>query len=216
MEINSLYETNINNKFNFDDEVEIDEYNNSYYFEEDYEDIKTNPNILWFKYEEKIKKVINNLSYNKNFDPKDLMQEAYIYFIEFCAIYDPYYAYNFIPFDRYIFKNLIIKLRSYIQRFYFKVKREQPSELSDYQFAPSRNNISELEGDMYVNFLYSLISESQRQILDLSVKGYKQREIGDILGISQSRVSVIKNKTLKKLHEYLKTNKMPKKKAKKF
>jgi RNA polymerase sigma factor (sigma-70 family) len=52
---------------------------------------------------------------------------------------------------------------------------------------------------LYLEYIYSLITKRQREILDLSLKGYKQQEIGNYLKISQSRVSVIKNKTLKKL-----------------
>jgi hypothetical protein len=78
-------------------------------FEQDFEDIKMQSNVIWFKYEEKIRKIINGLSYWKNFDGEELIQQAYIYFIELAKIYDPYYNGNFIPFDKFLFKNLIIK-----------------------------------------------------------------------------------------------------------
>ena len=187
------------------------------FFEEDYEDVKNDPNLIWFKYEEKIRKVINGLSYWKNFDGEELLQQAYLYFVDFCKAYDPYYYGNFIPFDKYLFKNLIIKLRAFIQRYYFKIKREQPTEFTEYNTSPtSKNNISEVEDKLYTDYIYSLISEKQQQILDLSLKGYKQQEIGEILDISQSRVSVIKNKTLNKLNDILE-NKVPaKKKIKKL
>ncbi len=186
-------------------------------FEEDYEDIKDSSNLIWFKYEDKIRKIINGLSYWKNFDKDELIQQAYIYFIEFCKIYDPYYNGNFIPFDKFLFKNLIIKLRAYIQRYYFKTKREQPTEFSEYATQSSaRNNILEAEDKIYSEYIYSLISKRQQQILDLSLKGYKQQEIGEKLDISQSRVSVIKKKTLSKLNEILDSKKAPKKSVKKM
>jgi len=186
-------------------------------FEEDYEDVKMESNLVWFKYEEKIRKIINGLSYWKNFDKDELIQQAYIYFIEFCKIYDPYYNGNFIPFDKFLFKNLIIKLRAYIQRYYFKSKREQPTEFSEYTTqSTARNNILEAEDKIYSEYIYSLISDRQQKILDLSLKGYKQQEIGEILDISQSRVSVIKKKTLSKLNEILDSKKPPKKSMKKF
>lgn len=183
-------------------------------FEEDYEDVKTQPNFIWFKYEDKIKKIINGLSYWKNFDGEELIQQSYIYFIELSKIYDPYYNGNFIPFDKFLFKNLIIKLRAYIQRYYFKRKREQPTEFSEYATkTANKNNISDVDDKLYSEYIYSLISERQQQILDLSLQGYKQQEIGEILDISQSRVSVIKKKTLNKLNEILE-NKQPAKKKK--
>ena len=101
-------------------------------FEPLYELIKNTPNEVWELYEEKIRKTINGLSYWKNFDKNELLQQSYIYFIEFCQIYDPYYNGGFIPFNKFLFKNLIMKLRAYIQRYYFKSKREQPSEFSEY------------------------------------------------------------------------------------
>lgn len=186
-------------------------------FEEDYEDVKYDPNLIWFKYEEKIRKIISTLAYWKNFDNEELIQQAYIYFTEFCKIYDPYYNGGFIPFDKFLFKNLIIKLRAFIQRFYFKRKREQPTEFSEYMSHHSlKNNILDIEDKIYSEYLYSLISERQQQILDLSLKGYKQQEIGEILDISQSRVSVIKKKTLNRLNEILANNGKVKKKPRRF
>ena len=186
-------------------------------FEEDFEDVKTDHNLIWFKYEEKIRKMINTLAFWKNFENEELVQQAFIYFIELCNIYDPYYNGNFIPFDKFLFKNLIIKLRAFIQRFYFKRKREQPTEFSECIGHHSlKNNILDLEEKIYNEYLYSLISERQRQILDLSLKGYKQQEIGEILDISQSRVSVIKKKTLTKLNEILANNGKVKKKQRRF
>ena len=86
--------------------------------EADYHLIKNEPNAMWFKYEEKIRKVTTSLGYWKNFDSDELYQQAYMYFVDFCKNYDPYYNGNFIPFDKYLFKNLIIKLRAYIQSYY--------------------------------------------------------------------------------------------------
>lgn len=189
-------------------------------FEEDFEDVKNDPNFIWFKYEDKIRKIINGLSYWKNFNSDELIQQSYIYFVEFCRIYDPFYNGNFIPFDKFLFKNLIIKLRAYIQRYYFKEKREQPTEFSEYVSNSfnnlNKNNIDDVEEKLHSDYLYSLISERQREILKLSIEGYKQQEIGEILDISQSRVSVIKKKTLNKFKEILENNGKVKKKTRKF
>ena len=176
-------------------------------FEEDYEDIKTNPGVVFEKYYNQVVKLINGLSYWKSFDKEELMQQSYIYFLDFCKLYDPYYNDNFIPFDKFVFKNLIIKLRSHIQRHYVYKKREQPTEFNEYNTSSHiRNDISLLEDKIFIQYLFSFINERQKEILNLSLQGYKQQEIGKILNISQSRVSVIRRKTLELLKKIIEDN----------
>ena len=187
----------------------IDNYGNELAFESLYELVKESPNEVWAIFEEKILKICNGLGYSKGFDKNELLQQSYIYFIEFCLIYDPYYGsinneVHFIPFDKFLFYNLIMKLRAYIQRYYFKSKREQPTEFSEYMTtSSSKNNITETEDKMYSEYIYSLISKRQGEILRLSSEGYKQSQIGGLLNISQSRISVIRRKCLDKLNEIL-------------
>lgn len=177
-------------------------------FEEDYEDIKLNPGVVFEKYYNQVIKLINGLSYWKSFDKEELLQQSYLYFLDFCKSYDPYYKGNFIPFDRYVFKNLIIKLRSHIQRFYVYKKREQPTEFSEYNTSSfTKNDIVASEDKMFIQYLFSFVNDRQKEILKLSMEGYKQQEIGEILNISQSRVSVIKRKTLEMLRNILEEDK---------
>lgn len=136
----------------------------------------------------------------------------YLYFVYFCEQYDPYWNGGFIPFDRYLFKNMIIKLRAFIQRFYVKRKREKPIELNDINDETSdieenvSHDIDYTESQIYSDYIYSRISNRQRQIIELTMQGYRQQEIGEILNISQSRVSVIKKRTLIRLQQLLATN----------
>ena len=169
------------------------------YYEPEFEDVRNNRNYIWMKYSDRIKKTLKVMAYWKNFDREDLYQQAFLYFVELCDIYTPFYNGNFIPFDKYLFKNLIIKLRAYIQNYYLKSKREQPTEISERTSSNHKNNVSDMENQIFVEQLYSLISERQAKILELTFKGYKQQEIGEMLNISQSRVSVIKKRTIKKL-----------------
>ena len=182
----------------------VEEISNTSLVEDDYDLIKNNPNKIWEKYDSKIQKITNSIGYWKNFDRDELYQQAYIYFVTLCKNYNPYYNGNFYPFDKYFFKNLIIKLRAYIQSYYFKRKREQPTEFLETTMGYKDN--SAIDNKMHVEYLYGLISEKQRQVLELHMRGYKQKEIGEMLGISQSRVSVIKKKTLKKIAEKIKNN----------
>lgn len=185
--------------------VDIDDVIKELPIEEDYHLIKNDPNAMWFKYEEKIRKVTNSLGYWKNFDSDELYQQAYMYFIDFCKNYDPYYNGNFIPFDKYLFKNLIIKLRAFIQSYYFRRKREQPTEFTEYLLGASKDHLH-TDDKLFVEYIYDQISDRQTQIIKLSMDGFRQQEIGEILDISQSRVSVIKKKTIKKLKDQLKSD----------
>lgn len=183
------------------------------WYEPEYEEVKQDPNAVWLRYDERIRKTLKMMAYWKSFDPDELYQQAYIYFRDLCKVYTPYYQGNFIPFNKFIFKNVIIKLRAYIQNYYLKSKREQPTELSERTTTTEKKktDINDIENKVFVEYLYSLISERQAEILNLTFQGYKQQEIGNILDISQSRVSVIKKRTLKKLQEILKENNFEKK-----
>lgn len=183
------------------------------YYEPEYEDVKSDLNKVWMKYDERIRKTLKIMAYWKSFDVDELYQQAYIYFVELCEIYTPYYKGNFIPFDRFVFKNIIIKLRAYIQNYYLKSKREQPTELSERTTTKGfKNEIDDIENKVFIEYLYSLVNERQAEILSLTFQGYKQQEIGKLLDISQSRVSVIKKRTLKKLLKILEDNEMKKNK----
>jgi len=193
----SNFSSNSEEDFSFDTGVNCP-------FEEDYEDIKLNPGVVFEKYYNQIVKLINGLSYWKSFDKEELIQQSYIYFLDFCKLYDPYYNNNFIPFDKFVFKNLIIKLRSHIQRFYVYKKREQPTEFDEYSVGSTvKNDILNSEDKMFAQYLYSFIDDRQKEILTLSLQGYRQQEIGKILNISQSRVSVIRRKTLELLRDII-------------
>ena len=172
-------------------------------FEPLYEDVKTDRNKIWFMYEEKIQRLVGWLGWMKSFDKDELLQQAYIYFTVLCEAYDPYYDGKFFKFDRYLFKNLIIKLRAYIQRYYFKGNREKPSDCDYLLQNKTVDDIGDSESDMYVEYIFSLLNKRQKEVIGLTLEGYKQQEIGKKLKISQSRVSVIKKKALKELYMIL-------------
>ena len=174
------------------------------YYCPEYDDVRNNKVKVWMFYDERIKKTLKVMSYWKNYDKNDLYQQGYIFFDDLCDIYIPYYGGKFYPFDRYVFKNLIIKLRAYIQNYYLKGKREQPAEISERNLVGKiSNDIDEADDNLFAEHIYSMIDERQRDILYYTYSGYKQQEVGDRLDISQSRVSVIKKKTIKFLQEEL-------------
>ena len=173
-------------------------------FEPDYESIKIDPDAVWEHYEPNINKLVSGMAYWKNFDRADLYQQSYLFFRSLCENYDPFYLGHFFPFDRYLFKNLIIKLRAYIQRGYVKGSREKASEYIDYLLQDAVTDPIRLKNSkLYIDYIYSLLNDRQKNIVKLSIEGYKQQEIGKKLNISQSRVSVIKKKTIDVLKEML-------------
>lgn len=170
------------------------------YYCPEYDDVQLDPNKVWMFYDTRIKKTLGIMSYWKNFDKEDLYQQAYIFFVDLCKIYIPYYNGKFYPFDRYLFKNLIIKLRAYIQNYYLKSKREQPTEFSERNLsAKIVDDIKEADNKILVDHIYDICDEREREILGYTYQGYKQQEVGEIMEISQSRVSVIKKKALSML-----------------
>lgn len=174
------------------------------YYCPEYDDIRNNKVKVWSHYDDRIKKTLKVMSYWKNYDIDDLYQQGYLFFDDLCNIYIPYYGGKFYPFDRYIFKNLIIKLRAYIQNYYLKGKREQPVDITEkHDSAKICDDIGDTEEKIFIDYIYSMLDERQRDILEYTYQGYKQQEVGEILNISQSRVSVIKKKTLKILQDVL-------------
>lgn len=172
-------------------------------FEPLYEYVKTDKNKVWFLYQEKILRLVGWLGWMKNFSKDELFQQSYIYFVSLCDAYDPYYDGKFFKFDRYLFKNLIIKLRAYIQRHYFKGNREKPSDCDYLLQNQVVDNIGTSESEMYVEYIFSLLEGREKDVIRLTLEGYKQQEIGKKLKISQSRVSVIKKQALKELYMIL-------------
>ena len=171
-------------------------------FEPDYEAVKTQPNDVYFKYRGKIEHLVHGIARIKNFDRDELMQQAYMYFIQLCENYDPYYMGHFFAFDRYMFKNLIIKLRAYIQRYYCKSKREKPSEFCEVHLQKEIiGDPRDMESAMYISGIYARLTPRQRQVIELTVDGFRQSEIGRRLNISQSRVSVVKKRAIEVIYD---------------
>ena len=67
----------------------------------------------------------------------------------------------------------------------------------------SLDDIKEIDNKILVDQMYDLMDERQKDILDYTYRGYKQQEVGEILDISQSRVSVIKKKALVMLKDFV-------------
>lgn len=185
-----------------------------------YEDIKASPNDVWFIFEDKIKKFCKSKAYFKNFDVDELIQFAYIYFIEFCKRYDPYYDNKFFPFANSMFAYVIKKTEAYIQRYYFKQKREQPINLykSDTNAYSDNDKVSDFENKVYNNsqhqvdsikqyedtqyckYLLNLLNEREQKAIKLTLQGRNQTEAAKILNLSQPRFSAITNNALDKLY----------------
>jgi len=139
----------------------------------------------------------------KNFDKEELEQQAYLYFYDLCDQYDPYYEGKFYRFDRYLFKNMIMKLRAHIQRHYFKGNREKPSDCYFLLENQTIDTIGIKESDLFIGDIFKHLEERQRDVIKLTLDGYRQQEIGKRMGISQSRVSVLKKKALKQIFLFI-------------
>lgn len=194
--MNNFSKTNIND-FDFKSKNQIP-------FEEDYERIKDNPSEVFEKYYLQLEKTLSKLSYMKGVEKEELIQESYEYFLKFCERYDPYYQGYFVQFDRFVFKNIIMSLRAGVQKHYLTKDRERATDSADVPEKAVTTDITNANNQLLVEKLYSYLTDQQRQILELYSKGYKQYEIGEIIGISQSRISSIFKHSIKLLRRLIK------------
>lgn len=172
-------------------------------FEEDYELIKNNPYVVYQKYYYKLRKVVSNIAFYKSYNMEDLMQQCYINFVELCELYDPYYQGNFVKFDRYVFSNVMMRLKAYIQKYYKNINREKPSEIQDFNLDGHNHDMHNAEDKYMVQYVYKYLGKKQQLILKYYYMGYKQQEIAAMLDLNQSKISTIKNQTLKMLQEVM-------------
>ena len=190
-------------------------------FEPLYQDIKENPNDVWFLFEERMQKICKNLAYIKYFDYDELIQEAYLAFLHYAKVYDPYYCGNFYPFHIYIRSRVTQLLRAHIQHTRFKANRESCTDFIKLDRNSSKNveyqndellaDDYNLEDDLLFNqslqaFLKTL-NKDERFIFTETLNGTKQAEIGEKLHMKQSRVSVILKNIRIKYLTYFNMNK---------
>ena len=191
------FTNNENEDFSFHSKTQIP-------FEEDYEDIKTDKWKMFDKYLLQIEKTMSTLAYYKSADRDELIQDSYEIFLEFSNRYNPYYeGRNFMKFDRYLFRNLIMKIRASLQKKYKEIDREQPTEIQDFKHTDDRNEYKKTDDKLFVQYLFTYLTDQQKQIMELYMQGYKQAEIGKILNLTQSRISVVYKQSIKILKEVL-------------
>lgn len=171
-------------------------------FECDYEDIKYNPNAIFEKYYDNIEKTCETIAYYKNFDKDILIQQSYIYFRYLCNKYDPYYNGNFIRFDAFLYTQLQQKLYSYVQKYYIKTNREQPTIFTikneENEEKGTDSNILlidsyNLEEDVIFKQDYKLflneLNKTEQQVWNLYLNKYTQKEIAEEINSFQGYVS---------------------------
>ena len=157
-------------------------------------------NELWEICYPKIKKFVRIIASKKSMQLNDLLSYSYIIFATKSREYDPYYKNGFYPFINYILFQIGKNCYAYIQRHYFKAKRETPNEFAgDYDYRNRDENRSLFEtADDIDNYITHDVKEAlgklkkiEREVIILRMKGFKQSEIGKIYNISQPRVSNI-------------------------
>ena len=190
------FTNNENEDFSFHSKTQIP-------FEEDYEDIKLNRDKIFEKYFLQIEKTMSTLAYYKSANREELIQDSYEIFLEFCNRYNPYYEGNFMKFDRYLFRNLIMKIRAGLQKAYKETDREQPAEIQDFKHTDSRNDYKRTDDKLFIQYLFTYLTDQQKRIMELYMEGYKQAEIGRMLDLTQSRISVVYKQSIKILREVL-------------
>lgn len=168
----------------------MNKYDNQIPFEADYEDIKNDPNAVYEKYSINIRKTIISISMKYKFDYMELLSLSYLWFSCLAEKYNPYYNDGFIPFNNYLFANLCMKTKAYINRELFKTNREPvivDEEIRSDIIA--QNQYDETTQDV-INYL-NAIPPQYKDLLILKMNGYKQWQLAKHFNISQSRISVL-------------------------
>ncbi|MCF8567016.1 sigma-70 family RNA polymerase sigma factor [Alicyclobacillus tolerans] len=162
------------------------------------DEIKNHPNDIWNLVEPDIKTMTGYVARQKGLDRDELYQQAYLYFRSACEKFEPNYQGKDIPFDRYMYKNVWMNLRAYAQSYHFKRKREPAKEVFPRTDDEAEWNVEERET---VARCISVLDDKYATIVRLWMKGYKQTEIADIIGLSQSRICVLLQKAFRKMRE---------------
>ena len=156
-------------------------------------------NQLYMEYQDKINKNIHYMTKKRNLlhIEEDIQNEIYIYFISICKKYKENYNGVHIPLDKYLFKHINMKIVSLCQEERKYINRNLLLEEYDnnhlYYNSTNKDN-KELQHLVENQELISYIDklpDKIKNILLLHTIGYKQHEIAELVGSSQSRVCLI-------------------------
>jgi RNA polymerase sigma factor (sigma-70 family) len=146
----------------------------------------------------------------KNFDYDELHQNAYILFVDICNKYQPFYKGNNIPFLAYCRMSIKRRIYAYIQNYNRKNNKLQSIGELDY-FDALFNNINVSENientDTRLVKLLSimhLLSEGDRNMIDLILEDNNSTQIAKILGVSCSTVHIMRKRLILKIKQLLK------------
>ena len=171
-------------------------------FEPDYEDIKTNPQKIFNKYYKQIVGTMCTISYWKNYDRDELIQDSYEIVLQLCKDYDPYYNGKFMQFDKYLFRNLIMQQRAKIQKYFLTKSREISVEHSagsgvkENSINGTVDSISDIHDKLLLVRYMQYLTPNQKHVLELSVQKMKFKEISEITNIQSAQINkLIKHST---------------------
>lgn len=153
--------------------------------EHDLEDIKANPDKIYEKYSDAIKRAACYVARRRNLPVDELTSVAYIYYRELAIKYNPYYNGNYYPFDKYLFDNLYVKLFAYAQKDHLIQHREVPCVV---EFTTTPAKPDDVDACMDITNFLSQVGEPYGTIIKMALQGYVQAEIAEVLSVSQSKI----------------------------
>lgn len=161
-----------------------------------------NPVKLWNIYEDEIADICIKLSGYYNYHFEDLLAESYLSFDETCRRFDPNYGGGGYKFHLVMYSRLRQHVRSFIQRQRKKESHYVPNLDGDNYTAVKLTPIVTWEDD-FINQLegerlLSLLDPADAEIVNLRLQGYKQWEIAEQVGVSQSWVSSLERRLKQK------------------
>lgn len=167
-----------------------------------YDYIKTDREYIWNQYYDDIKVLTANLCKRYNLPFDEIMGDNWIYFNKVLDTYTPIYNGGFIPLKNRVLGYLFQTQRGNIQANQIKANREllQRNDTTGNGNAESEpvldfiDKNSAVTDEYFSSELSRIINkfpDDYKFVITNYVQGKKQREIAEIMGLTQSRISIM-------------------------
>lgn len=166
--------------------------------------LKTEPNEVFNYYYKDVVNTCGYVSRRYNWDKEDLLSYSYFKFVECVDKFDPNYGDGKMKFVQFFIRCLQWHLPAYIRRERNINSKNMSLDCNIIEGEESSNTFYNLRlvDDSHQNFglnkelseYVNKLPQKYKTILIMTAQGYKQHEIGKVVGLTQTRISTILKK----------------------